>query len=106
MGKRKTRYGFKLFDVSASDKIKGMQLLTHDIMDLLITFRTQWKIPFDIVINNNIMYIRLHTGYMFESNYSKKNAIDEKKTKTYYNITDFIYSLSKEMIKCVKETQL
>lgn len=96
----------KLFDVSASDKIKGMQLLTHDIMDLLITFRTQWKIPYDIVINNNIMYIRLHTGDMFESSFSNKKVIDETITKKYYNTVGFIYSLSKEMIKNVEETQV
>lgn len=96
----------KLFDVSASDKIKGMQLLTHDIMDLLITFRKQWNIPYDIVINNNIMYIRLHTGDMFESRYSNKKVIKEEITRKYYNTVDFIYSLTKEMIENVEQTQL
>ena len=96
----------KYFDVSSSDKIKGMQLLTHDIMELLIIFRTQWGINYDIVIRNNGLYIRLHTGSMFESIFNDKEAIDKATTRKYYDTIDFIYSLAKEIIKNVEETQI
>ena len=94
------------FDVSTSDNIKGMQLLTHDIMELLVKFRAQNKIPYDLVIENNNMYIRLETGSMFEGIFNNKKSIDEAVIKEYYNSVDFIYSLSKTMIKNVEEAQL
>ena len=96
----------KYFDVSAKDKIIGMQILTHDVMDMLIGYRTLSKESFDILINNNKLYIRFHVGNMFENNFNKKDVIDKQKLEKYYNIIDFIYSLSKEMIKTVEETQI
>lgn len=96
----------KYFDVSSSDKIKGMQLLTHDIMELLTVFRTKYNIQYDIAIKNNYLYIRLHTGNMFESKFNDKEVIDKNITKKYYDIVDFIYSLAKEMIKNVEQAEL
>ena len=96
----------KYFDVSTSDKIKGMQLLTHDIMELLVEFRVQNEITYDLVIENNNMYIRLDTGSLFESSFNSKKVIDERLTKKYYDAVEFIYSLAKTMIKNVEEAQL
>ena len=96
----------KYFDVSSTNKIIGMQLLTHDIMDLLVDFRNKLNKPFDIVMKDNIMYIRLHVGEMFESKYNKKEFIDKNSSEKYYNIVEFIYELSKKMIDIVNETQM
>lgn len=96
----------KYFDVTSTNEIVGMQLLTHDIMDLLIDFRTRIKLPFDILIRNDTMYIRLHVGPMFEGKINRKVAIDEKTVEKYFNIVDFIYSLSKMMIKVVEDTEI
>ena len=96
----------KYFDVSSTDKIVAMQLLTHDIMDLLLGMRRVLDRNFDIIIINNIMYIRLHVGSLFGANLNKKDIIDKNTTKRYFDILDFIYALSKQMIKLVEETQI
>jgi len=96
----------KYFDVTSTDDIIGMRLLTHDIMDLLIDFRAKLKEPFDILIRNDTLYIRLHVGPMFEGKINRKVAIDEKTVEKYFNIVDFIYSLSKMMIKVVEDIEI
>lgn len=96
----------KYFDVISTNQIIGMQLLTHDIMDILVDFRIQLKMPLDILIREDIMYIRLHTGKMFETTINNKSILDRKTIEKYFNIVNFIYSLSKKMIKVVEETQI
>lgn len=96
----------KYFDVISTNQIIGMQLLTHDIMDILVDFRIQLKMPLDILIREDIMYIRLHTGKMFEATINNKSILDRKIIEKYFNIVNFIYSLSKKMIKVVEETQI
>lgn len=96
----------KYFDVGSSNKIIGMQLLTHDVMELLVDFRMKNKEPFEILIRNNIMYIRFHVGSIFESRINKKTVIDKAIVERYFNIVNFIYSLSKQMIKVVEETEI
>ena len=96
----------KYFDVSSINQIIGMQILTHDIMDLLIEYRIKLERPFDIVIKDNIMYIRLHIGSMFEVKFNKNEFIDKESLKKYYEMVKFIYELSKEMIKVVEDTEI
>ena len=96
----------KNFDVISTNDIVGMQLLTHDVMELLVDYRNLLNRPFDIFIKDNIMYVRLHVGSMFEAKINKKNAIDKECVERYYNTVEFIYSLSKMMIKLVEETQI
>ncbi len=52
----------KKFDVFASDKIIGMQILTADIMEEILQFKNKIKEDFDIFINNNVIYLRFHCG--------------------------------------------
>lgn len=96
----------KLFDVSASNQIIGMQLLTHDIMELLISFKKATGIAYDISIYDNILYLRFHTGSVFEAISIKKNAFDEKSLRKYYNILDFTYTLSKLLIDLIEKTEI
>ena len=96
----------KYFDVYSTDKIIGMQLLTHDIMDLLVDLKRQFGKQFDIVIKNNTMYIRLHVGNMFEAKVNKKEVVDKSILNKYFNVLEYIDLLSKEMIKVVEETQI
>lgn len=91
------------FDVSSSNRIKGMELLTPDVMELLLSFRKVLNENFDIYINNNVMYIRLHVGCMFESKVDKKTSIDKEIVKKYYNILDFTYNISNIMTKLIEE---
>lgn len=89
----------KYFDVSSNNDIIGMQILTHDVMELLLEYRKYLKCPFDICIYEDIVYIRIHCGTMFEATISSKVLIDREKTEEYYNMLEFIYKLSKEVIK-------
>lgn len=94
------------FDVDCSDKVITMQLLTHDIMDMLIDFRKILGAPFDILIINNVMYIRLHVGKVFESVINKYLAVDVGTVKRYYNIIDFLDTIAKELIKNIENTEI
>ena len=96
----------KLFDVSATNQIIGMQLLTHDIMELLVSFKKSTGINYDISIYDNIMYLRFHTGTMFEFNSFKKGAFDEEMLRKYYNVLDFTYTLSKMLIDLIEKTEI
>lgn len=96
----------KIFDVSATNQIIGMQLLTHDIMELLVNFKNSTGINYDISIYDNIMYLRFHTGAMFEFKSFQKGAFDEKMLKQYYAVLDFTYTLSNMMIDLIEKTEI
>ena len=96
----------KYFDVSSTDKIIGMQLLTHDIMEILVNYRKDQGKPFDILIRDNIMYIRFHIGSIFETKVNKNSPVDKDTVEKYFKIVKFIYVLSKQMINVVNETQI
>ena len=96
----------KYFDVYSTNNIVTMQLLTHDVMSLLVDFRKIFKFPFEVVIKNNMLYVRLHVGAMFEGNINKNEIVDKKIVERYFNILDFINVLTKEIIKVVEETEV
>ena len=83
-----------------------MQLLTADIMEILIDFQNKNNIKYDIIINNNIIYLRFHCGNMFEPEAVNKDVFDEKNLEKYYNILQFTSELSNKVIEIVKETDI
>ena len=93
----------KYFDVGAPHRLFGMEILTPDIMELLVSFRKVLKENFDIYIINDAMYIRLHVGPMFESVVNKTVTVDKESVKKYYDILDFIYNLSNKMLEVIEE---
>ena len=96
----------KYFNVYASDKIIGMQILTADIMEDILEFKNLTKQHFDIFINNNNIYLRFHCGSMFEIRTLKSGPIDEQNLKKYYDILNFADNLSRKIIKIINETEL
>lgn len=96
----------KYFDVTATNKIIGMQLLTADIMEELVDFENKTKIKFDVVIKNNELYLRFHSGEMFEAGNIKKGLIDKEKVQNYFYILNFTYNLANKLINLVNETQI
>ena len=96
----------KYFSVISSDKILAMRILTADIMEMLVDFREKIKSPLDIYIKNNILYIRIAVGSMFEGNVNTSEIIDKKLVQSYFEVVDFIYSLSTQIIKVVEETDI
>ena len=96
----------KKFNVYASDKIIGMQILTADIMEEILEFRSRIDRDFDIFINENNIYLRFHCGPMFEPKLVKEGTLDEKSLKLYYNIINFICDLSKSLINIIDNVEI
>ena len=95
----------KSFDVTASDKIKAMQLLTSDVMADLIDFKNNSKKNFELSIRENKLYFRFHCGNVFERA-AFKDYLDYKTLYEYYNYLNFSCIVSKKIFNLVKETEL
>ena len=98
----------KNFDVFASNKIIGMQLLTADIMEEILEFKNKIKKRefFDIYIYENNIYLRFNCGPVFEATLGKKGFLNEEKIREYYDILKFIYELSNKIIKIVNDVEI
>lgn len=96
----------KYFDVESSDQIVGMQLLTADVMEELIEFENKTNMKFDIFIKDNELYLRFHSGEMFEAGNLKNGALDKETIQKYFYMLNFTYNLSKRLINLVDETQI
>lgn len=96
----------KHFDVSSENKIIGMQILTSDVMEKLVQFYKSSGIKYDIIIDNDIIYLRFHCGRMFETGGLKKGAIPKETLNKYYNILRFIYGLTTDIIKTIHDVEI
>jgi len=96
----------KYFDVSSTNKIIGMQLLTADVMEELIEFENKTNMRYDIVIKNNNIYLRFHSGTMFEPQALKKGIINKESLQKYFYMLNFTYNLSDKIIKLIHETEI
>lgn len=95
----------KIFDVHATDKIKCMQILTADIMQMLIDFKAKNKIAPEITLKENKLYIRFCTGAVFEPKITKR-ALDYDTLHKYYDIINFTLDLSEKFSKNIIETDI
>ena len=96
----------KHFDVKASNQIIGMQLLTADVMEELVDFENKTKMKFDIIIKDNELYLRFHSGDMFEPENFKKGPLDKNSTQKYFHMLNFTYNLSNKLISVVNDTEI
>lgn len=95
----------KHFDVYAENQIIAMQILTSDIMDMMIKFREESKIKYELTIKSNQIYIRFHTGEVFEPKMFT-NSLDYDMLKRYYDIIDFVFKVSREINKVIENTEI
>ena len=95
----------KYFDVSASDKILGMRLLTADVMEDLLEFSKKLDIEYEMTFRKDTIYFRFYTGNMFEPR-SKGNALDKEDIYSYYEILEFIINITKKINDVVEDTNL
>lgn len=95
-----------LFNVYSDNKIVTMQILTSDIMNMLIDFYRE--IPFEITIKNNNIYIRFFTGdeNMFETPVLEKEALDRNTLYKYYSILDFTFELLNKLQETVNKAKI
>lgn len=95
----------KYFDINAENKIIAMQILTSDVMQMMIEFREQSKIKYELTIKENQIYIRFHTGEVFEPKMFT-NSLAYDMLKRYYDIIDFIFKVSREINKAIENTEI
>lgn len=95
----------KIFDVTASDKIQAMQLLTADVMADLIDFKEKSKRRFEMTIKGNKLYFRFHCGNVFERA-AFKDDLDFKTLLNYFTYLDFCCEVSKKIYNLVQDTDL
>lgn len=95
----------KVFDVYCTDKIIAMQLLTADIMQLLIDFQEEMNMDYELTIKNNCIYVRFMSGKMFETSKLTKSSLDKETLYKYYKMLDFIFSLTDKLINLIKNTE-
>lgn len=95
----------KMFDVYCSDKIIAMQLLTADIMQLLIEFQEEMDMEYELTIKNNLIYIRFMSGEMFETANLMKFSLDKSILYKYYKMLNFVFTLTDKLIKLIEDTE-
>lgn len=95
----------KHFDVYGLNPIVTMQILTSDIMEMLIEFKEKSKIKYEITLKDAKMYIRFHTGGVFEPKLFGQ-SLDFNTLKKYYDIIDFIFKVTKSVNKVIAETEI
>jgi len=95
----------KYFDIYSENKMITMQLLTSDVMAILIDFYNKYNVDYEIVIRNNKIYMRFFTGAMFEPKIFG-NSMDKELLLRYYCILKFIVDVTKEVNKALKEVEI
>ena len=95
----------KYFLVSTNDKIYALQILTADVINILLTYKKVYDLDFEIKIRGARTYIRFHIDNMFEPKIFKE-ALNKDDIYIYYNVLKFIIDFSKELNKVIKETSL
>lgn len=93
------------FNVYSDNSIITMQILTSDIMEILIDFRKKQGIYFDVVIKDSTIYIRFWTQPMFEPKVAKKSLDKQLLAKEFY-VLKFIIEVSKKINKVVQEVEI
>jgi len=96
----------KYFDVKATDSIIGMQILTADVMEELIDFQNKTKMKFDILIKEYELYLRFHSGAMFEYIDFDKGLFDKESLRKYFYMLNFTYNLSNRLISIIEEIEI
>lgn len=92
----------KIFDVKTDDKISTLRILTSDVMQMLIDFKSNNKVTPEISLVNNKLFIRFEVGNVFEPNLIKGD-MDFDKLKNNYDIINFVFKLAEEFSKNILE---
>ncbi len=95
----------KIFDVEAGDKIKAMQILTADVMTEMINMIQTTKVKFEFYINHDMMYVRFHTGELFEpSIFGKSMQFDM--LKKYVDITENVIKIAEAICNKIMSVEV
>ena len=75
------------YDLITKDKILAMRIFTSDLLEEMIDFTKETKVPIELKIDDNMVFFRIKCGTMFEPPLIR-NVLDKKLIKNYYR---FIY---------------
>ena len=81
-----------------------MQLLTTDVMEMMVEFYNQMNMYFEITIKENFLYIRFYSGNNFEIVPLNEFSLDKKAIYENYRILYFVFELTNKLIKAIDET--
>ena len=87
----------KIFDVYSNSQIISLQILTHEVIEMILDFYNEFKVNFEITIKEKFIYIRFSTYDMFEVPFSNKYSLDKDTLYKYYRTLDFTLSLSTKL---------
>lgn len=95
----------KKFDVYTTNKLITMQILTSDIMEMLIEFRNILGRAFEIVIQQGHIYVRFDTGDIFEPKVFK-SSVDKKRLMMCYLVLVITKELSQRIDETIKNADI
>ncbi|MDD2628396.1 MAG: DUF3137 domain-containing protein [Clostridia bacterium] len=95
----------KLFDVKSDDKILTMRVLTADVMMKLVDLSLESKIRFEINIKKDKLYVRFHTGPMYEPSIFRK-TLEFTSIKRFYTCTKMLLSTCKQIALVVDDIEI
>lgn len=94
-----------IFDVYASNQMKAMQLLTADVMQILVDFYKETDLLFEITIKDNRIYMEFACGKLFETPDLEEFSLEKEPLYQYYRILDFALEMANMLAKLVNDTQ-
>lgn len=93
----------KHFNVYSENKILAMQVLTSDIMMILLEFYNKYKIDYEILLKNHDIYLRFFVEPIFEPSIFK-NSMDKKLLAQHFGILKFVLDVTREINKAIQDT--
>lgn len=93
------------YDVYTTDKIIAMQILTADVMQMILDFQGKTGLRPELTLAGNSLIIRFSTGNLFEANVFK-DSLDYATLKKYYDIINFTLDIAKNFVKNIEQTEI
>jgi len=95
----------KYFDIFSDSDMIAVQILTHDVMEELVSFYTKYRCKFELIIKENNLFIKFLTGDVFNPKVFKK-VTDSDLLWTYYTILNFVTRLCIKINKSLDGTEI
>ena len=86
----------KILHVYSNNKINAMEILSSDILDYLVEFYNKYNVNFQIVFNENKVYIRFFINQLFEPSIIG-NIFNKNNFALCYIIMDFLLKLTEKI---------
>lgn len=95
----------KTFDVFADNKITAMGLLTADVMTEFLDIKKELGSMFELAIEDNKIYFRMHTGNSFEMSLIK-DSMGVDKLKKYYDLLCHVNKITQMINNHINELEI